>query len=176
MRSAKAEPLGYSTGAGPAPSAMAGIFLVVSCKLLQPWREPVSPDSCTHKPARCDASHSDSGCARCIVALSSSLWMERAGSNRQQIMSTAMVETWYHSNKYTAEVACEHCQGVVRHEDWCITRSSRVLYAYEAVADSSKLTLQDILILHALGVSWSDHGCRGTCVKDNPSRPTKQSL
>ncbi len=29
--------------------------------------------------------------------------------------------SWYHSNRYNAQAACEHCGGIVRHEKWCIT-------------------------------------------------------
>ena len=61
---------------------------------------------------------------------------------------------WQHSNKYSADAACEHCEGIVRHEPWCITQSSVVLYAYEAVLDADKLTEGDRIILHALGVKW----------------------
>lgn len=80
-------------------------------------------------------------------------------------MPTSNVTTWRHSNKYNAAAACEHCGGVVRHEPWCITRSATVLYAYEAVLDGERLTVQDQLILHALGVSWTgkarDCACAG---------------
>ena len=80
-------------------------------------------------------------------------------------MSTASTQTktWQHSNKYNAEAACEHCGGVVRHEDWCITSSSTVLYAYEAVLDGDKLSEGDRIILHALGVSWTGRMCSGGC-------------
>ncbi|MGA7459305.1 MAG: hypothetical protein WBW69_03725 [Candidatus Korobacteraceae bacterium] len=71
--------------------------------------------------------------------------------------------TWQHSNKYSADAACEHCQGVVRHELWCITRSELVLYAYEAVVDASALTEGDKLTLHALGVAWTNNPCAGAC-------------
>ena len=27
-----------------------------------------------------------------------------------------------HSNQYSADSACEHCDGVIRHEPWCIMR------------------------------------------------------
>jgi hypothetical protein len=60
-----------------------------------------------------------------------------------------------HSNKYSAESACVHCQGVVRHEFWCATQSSNVHYAFQAVLDSNQLSLGDELILHALGVAWT---------------------
>jgi hypothetical protein len=79
------------------------------------------------------------------------------------MMPTQEVTTWQHSNKYSAEAACEHCEGVVRHEPWCITRSSDVLYAYEAVLDADKLTEGDRLILHALGVTWTGTICSGAC-------------
>jgi hypothetical protein len=26
---------------------------------------------------------------------------------------------WFHLNRYNALAACEHCQGVIRHEPWC---------------------------------------------------------
>ncbi len=64
---------------------------------------------------------------------------------------------WYHTNKYTADAACEHCAGVVRHEEWCITTNRKVAYAYEVVLDAGKLTIEDELILHALGVAWKQN-------------------
>jgi len=78
-------------------------------------------------------------------------------------MSTQPASTWQHSNKYSADSACKHCKGVVRHEPWCITRSELVLYAYEAVVDAGALSEGDKLILHALGVSWTNHPCAGAC-------------
>ena len=84
-------------------------------------------------------------------------------------MST-QASTWQHSNKYNAESACEHCQGVVRHELWCITRSELVLYAYEAVVDANALTEGDKLILHALGVAWTSNPCAGAC-KSSERKP-----
>jgi hypothetical protein len=35
-----------------------------------------------------------------------------------------------------------------------------VLYAYEIVADPSKLTIGDALMLHALGVAWDEKQAR----------------
>ncbi len=61
---------------------------------------------------------------------------------------------WYHSNKYTADAACEHCGGVVRHESWCASCNCIVAYAYEAVENAAKLSVEDGLILHALGAAW----------------------
>jgi hypothetical protein len=71
--------------------------------------------------------------------------------------------TWYHTNRYSAQSACEHCQGIVRHERWCITLDPNVQYAYGVVLEPEKLTLLDRLILHALGVAWGRIGCQGAC-------------
>ncbi len=78
-------------------------------------------------------------------------------------MPTTNLSTWYHSNAYSADAACEHCAGLIRHEPWCITRSDVVTYAYEAVLDADKLSIGDQLILHALGVVWSGKMCKGQC-------------
>jgi hypothetical protein len=69
----------------------------------------------------------------------------------------------YHSNRYNAQAACEHCEGIIRHEPWCITIHPAVFYAYQIVADPSKLTLGDALILHSLGVIWEGKVCQGNC-------------
>jgi len=71
--------------------------------------------------------------------------------------------SWYHSNQYNAQAVCEHCGGVVRHENWCITRDPLVQYAYGIVLDPRKLTFSDGLILHSLGVCWAQAGCQGSC-------------
>ena len=78
-------------------------------------------------------------------------------------MSFSSPTRLYHGNRYSADSACEHCHGIIRHESWCITRNHVVLYAYEAVLDESKLSEQDRLILHALGVSWKTVPCEGRC-------------
>jgi len=70
---------------------------------------------------------------------------------------------WFHSNRYDASSACEHCEGIVRHEPWCITLDPVVRYAYEVVLDPAKLTLLDKLALHALGVAWEKKACRAEC-------------
>jgi len=62
------------------------------------------------------------------------------------------------SNEYKERDVCGHCAGVTRHEPWCITRNALVRYAYEAVSRATLLTLEDELILHALGVEWSPNG------------------
>jgi hypothetical protein len=38
---------------------------------------------------------------------------------------------------------------LIRHEPWCMFVAPIVLYAYEIVADPSKLTIGDALVLHA---------------------------
>ena len=47
------------------------------------------------------------------------------------------------SNQVSAASACEHCQGIIRHEPFCLTLNSRVLYAYEIILDACKLTPGD---------------------------------
>jgi hypothetical protein len=77
-------------------------------------------------------------------------------------MSATHSYPWFHSNQYTADAACEHCDGIVRHEPWCITQNLNVMNAWEPVLDPAKLSLHDQLILHALGVAWKAI-CGGTC-------------
>src|ERR1700735_3739738 len=59
-----------------------------------------------------------------------------------------------HSNQYSADSACGHCDGVLRHEPWCVTHNARVQYAYQIISAPSHLNPGDRLILHALGVAW----------------------
>lgn len=61
----------------------------------------------------------------------------------------------YYRTLYGTQSVCRYCAGVVRHERWCPTRNPQVAYAYQVVADPSRLSLRDQLILHALGVSWT---------------------
>jgi hypothetical protein len=77
-------------------------------------------------------------------------------------MSVIESKPWFHSNRYAADTACEHCGGIVRHEPWCINQNSHVLKAWEAVRDADSLDLHDHLILHALGVAWKNP-CAGNC-------------
>jgi len=81
-----------------------------------------------------------------------------------------MIESpnWYHSNKYTADSACGHCGGVVYHEPWCITCNREVAYAYEALVDAGKLSLEDQLILHALGAAWAHNDGRSCACGRQP--------
>ena len=62
----------------------------------------------------------------------------------------------HQSGRYNAGTACEHCQAIMDHEPWCVTKDPRVCYAYEIVAEASKMTLADTLILHSLGVVWAE--------------------
>jgi len=70
--------------------------------------------------------------------------------------------TRYHSKRSSAQAACGHCQGTIRHERWCITVDPAVYYAYQIVADPSKLTVGDALILHSLGAIWEEKACPGS--------------
>ena len=90
-------------------------------------------------------------------------------------MSDNPITSVFHSNHYTARSACEHCQGISRHEPWCITVDRTVYYAYEIVADPSRLTIGDAIILHSLGVLWASNSRRGKCRIDESleSRPTR---
>jgi len=78
------------------------------------------------------------------------------------VMNTAQRKPWFYSNQYTADSACEHCSGVLRHEPWCVTRNLHVMNAWEAVRDPAMLSFHDQLILHALGVAWIKI-CHGSC-------------
>ena len=82
-------------------------------------------------------------------------------------MSESLPTFEYYSNRYHAAAACEHCEGIIRHEAWCITRDPNVYYAYQIVADPALLTIGDALILHSLGVRWERNqrpvGCKGNC-------------
>jgi len=69
---------------------------------------------------------------------------------------------WYHANQPTAQVPCDHCGGILRHEKWCITCDPIVQYAYAIVLDGQKLTFRDGLILHSLGVIWG-HNTQESC-------------
>ena len=65
----------------------------------------------------------------------------------------------YHSNRYNAQSACQLCEGIIRHERWCLTLNPVVHYACEIVVCPGKLTIGDAMILHSLGVLWGHlHG------------------
>jgi hypothetical protein len=71
----------------------------------------------------------------------------------------------YHSNHYNMQAACKHCEGIIRHEPWCIKVDPVVSYAYQIVADPNNLTAGDALILHSLGVIWGAKVCQDNCRK-----------
>jgi len=60
-----------------------------------------------------------------------------------------------HSNRYSVDSACGHCDGVIRHELWCITQNTSVQYAFRVITDPAHLRVEDRLILHALGAAWT---------------------
>jgi hypothetical protein len=60
-----------------------------------------------------------------------------------------------HTNQYSTDAVCGHCDRFSYHEHWCITQNTSVRYAYQTVADPGLLSLGDHLILHALGVAWT---------------------
>jgi hypothetical protein len=64
------------------------------------------------------------------------------------------IDSVHHANRYNSDSACKFCQSVSNHAPWCATQNSTVLYAYQIVAESARLTLGDSLVLHSLGVVW----------------------
>ena len=70
-------------------------------------------------------------------------------------MSTNNSTQLHHAVRDSADSACEHCEGIIRHEPWCLTLNKAVSYAYKILLNSESLTLSDRLILHALGVAWN---------------------
>lgn len=60
----------------------------------------------------------------------------------------------YHTNGYNAQAACEHCEGIIRHERWCQAINALVGYACKIVMSPTELSIGDATILHALGVLW----------------------
>jgi len=69
-------------------------------------------------------------------------------------VATSVSPKWHHSNVYSAASACQHCDGVIRHEKWCCVINSVVRYAQGAAFRAECLTADDELRLHALGVCW----------------------
>jgi hypothetical protein len=54
-------------------------------------------------------------------------------------MNTAQTSYRSHSNRYSSDRACEHCEGIIRHETWCITNNEVIRYAYQAVLNAESL-------------------------------------
>lgn len=68
-----------------------------------------------------------------------------------------MSETIKITNQYNVAKACEHCEGVVRHESWCVSESPAIYYAWAIVHYSGIVTEEDRIHLHGLGVAWRRH-------------------
>jgi hypothetical protein len=62
------------------------------------------------------------------------------------------------TNQYSLESACDICEGVIRHQPWCIEVNSLVLEAFKAVYDG--LSEADEARLAGWGVLWD-----GKCVR-----------
>lgn len=69
--------------------------------------------------------------------------------SRQQIESA-------HGNQHPPGSICDHCGGTTTHETWCITCNTIIRYAYGIVLNGRRLNQGDKIILHALGVEWSE--------------------
>ena len=76
-------------------------------------------------------------------------------------MSDEAPTAWFHSNRYSAQAACEHWGGALHHEPWCMTLNTEISYAYKIVMDPGALTVGDALILHSLGAAWAKQGLPG---------------
>ena len=63
-------------------------------------------------------------------------------------------------SQHRAAPDCPHYLGTQQQEPWCAARDPRVHYAYEIVNEPHKLTLGDALILHSLGVTWSERAVK----------------
>src|SRR5271165_2550295 len=75
-------------------------------------------------------------------------------------MSTDDQQPLMFSNRYSSDSVCAYCDGIIRHEPWCVTRNVNVHYAHRAALFPNQLSLEDRIILHALGVAW-----RAKCVR-----------
>ena len=68
---------------------------------------------------------------------------------------------WSHSNKYSLENACEVCDGLIRHESWCIIENAEVYRAFHAILYG--LDEADEARLAGMGVRWG--AGKKKCVK-----------
>jgi hypothetical protein len=78
----------------------------------------------------------------------------RRKENRGSVMPAYKQSVPRFAQPSIADVTCLHCERVTRHEHWCLTQNADVRYAFQAAIYPHLLTLQDSLILHALGVTW----------------------
>jgi len=67
----------------------------------------------------------------------------------------------FRSNKYSLENACEVCDGLIRHEPWCIVHNNTVFKAFEAVLYG--LDEADEARLAGMGVRWTGVKKGKTC-------------
>jgi uncharacterized membrane protein len=80
-------------------------------------------------------------------------------------MSDEAPTAWFHSNRYSAQAACEHCGGAIHQEPSCMTLNTDIFYAYKVVMALSALTVGDALTLHSLGAGWAKLGCQDACAQ-----------
>ena len=59
------------------------------------------------------------------------------------------------SNKRIVNKPAFTVRGVIHHELWCATQNAIVHYALIALSDPNQLSIEDELILHGLGVTWT---------------------
>ena len=125
----------------------------------------------TYITTACDTAHS----FQCVYALlcaqtatlDNFLVIGESQRSGAFLMARDNATIWYHSNRYAAQSACEHCKGIIRHHPWCITVNPAVYYANEIILNPDKLTMADTIILHSLGVTWSSTRCEGACKKNS---------
>lgn len=75
--------------------------------------------------------------------------------NGLQAAVSQLEAVWKHSNRYSAASACEHCEGIIRHEGWCVTQNAAVLYAMGCTVDAELMIEADHIILHGMGATWN---------------------
>ena len=63
-------------------------------------------------------------------------------------------EVWRVSNKYDVACRCSICNGVVRHEPWCVMVNKEMEYAFLFAVNPTIITQGDTIELHSLGVLW----------------------
>ena len=76
-------------------------------------------------------------------------------------MSTPNQPPISHSNQHSADSACAHCEGIISHEPWCITKNTNVHYAHQVALFPNQLCLEDRIILHGWGVAWRAESAPG---------------
>jgi hypothetical protein len=90
--------------------------------------------------------------------------MSNPGGDALAKSVATLADVWRVSNQYCAANACEICNGIVRHEDWCCTLNANTLYAFGCSVDPMLMVEADHIILHGLGVRWNACICTTTTV------------